>query len=111
MKAPRVDLPSTDETGRNKAIFGRFDEAINSRDPELICNAIDELAAPDLVIRTPLPVKATGAQALKEVWTTLLRAFPDLQVRVEDLIAEGDKVVFKWFVDDSAHASSVRSRG
>jgi steroid delta-isomerase-like uncharacterized protein len=36
---------------------------------------------------------ATGAQMLKQVWPVLLRAFPDLQVAVEDVIAEGDKVV------------------
>jgi steroid delta-isomerase-like uncharacterized protein len=44
-------------------------------------------------IGTPLPVAATGAEALKEVWRILLRAFPDLHVSVEDVIAEGDKVV------------------
>ncbi len=46
-----------------------------------------------MLIRTPLPVQATGAQALKEVFARLHRAFPDLHVAVEDLIAEGDKVV------------------
>jgi steroid delta-isomerase-like uncharacterized protein len=40
-----------------------------------------------------LPVEAAGAQALKQVWAVLLRAFPDLHVAVEDVIAEGDKVV------------------
>jgi predicted ester cyclase len=30
---------------------------------------------------------------LKEVFGRLLRAFPDLRVTVEDVIAEGDKVV------------------
>ena len=44
-------------------------------------------------IRTPLPVQASGAQALKEVWAILLRAFPDLHVTVEDVIASGDKIV------------------
>jgi hypothetical protein len=34
----------------------------------------------------------TGVQALKQVWTVLLRAFPDIHVAVEDVIAEGDKV-------------------
>jgi predicted ester cyclase len=38
-------------------------------------------------------VEATGAQKLKEVFARLHRAFPDLHVTVEDLIAEGDKVV------------------
>ncbi|MFC6896960.1 ester cyclase [Nonomuraea dietziae] len=34
-----------------------------------------------------------GAQALKHIWAMLLRAFPDIHVTVEDVIAEGDKVV------------------
>ena len=46
-----------------------------------------------MLIRTPLPIEATGAEALKQVFAMLLRAFPDLHVTVEDLIAEGDKVV------------------
>ena len=46
-----------------------------------------------MLIRTPLPIDATGAEALKEVFARLHRAFPDLHVTVEDLIAEGDKVV------------------
>src|SRR5262249_46149137 len=48
---------------------------------------------PDVQIRTPLPVDTTGAQALEDVFTMLRRAFPDLHVAVEDLIAEGDRVV------------------
>ena len=45
-----------------------------------------------MLIRTPLPVEATGAEALKEVFSRLHRAFPDLHVSVEDLIAEGDRI-------------------
>ena len=53
----------------------------------------DELVDPDAVIRTPLPIGATGADALKQVWAMLLQVYPDLHLRVEDLIAEDDKVV------------------
>jgi hypothetical protein len=60
---------------------------------ELISKTIDEVVEPDVQIRTPLPIEATGAQALKQVWAMLLRAYPDLHVTVEDVIAEGDKVV------------------
>lgn len=41
----------------------------------------------------PLPVGATRASAFKEVLAALHRAFPDLHVAVEELIAEGDNVV------------------
>jgi steroid delta-isomerase-like uncharacterized protein len=84
---------STAQETTNKATFRRFHEATNTGDPELISKTIDEIVEPDVQIRTPLPVQATGARALKEVFARLHRAFPDLHVTVEDLIAEGDRVV------------------
>jgi hypothetical protein len=77
----------------NKAILRRLLDATNTSDPELISEAIDELVAPDVLIRTPLPVEVTGARAIKEVFARLHRAFPDLHITVEELIAEGEKVV------------------
>jgi steroid delta-isomerase-like uncharacterized protein len=84
---------STAEATSNKARFRRFHDAMNTSDAELIAKAIDEFVEPDVLIRTPLPVQATGAQALKEVFARLHRAFPDLHITVEDVIAEGDRVV------------------
>jgi predicted ester cyclase len=84
---------STAEEARNKAMFKRFHDAANSGDAHFIARMIDELVAPDAEIRTPLPIAATGAQALKQVWAMLLRIYPDIHLTVEDLIAEGDKVV------------------
>jgi len=77
----------------NKAAIRRFHEATNSGDLELISNTVDELFEPDALIRTPLPIEATGAQAIKEVFARLLGVFQDLRVTIDDLIAEGDKVV------------------
>jgi steroid delta-isomerase-like uncharacterized protein len=84
---------SAAQTAGNKATISRFCDAMNSGDAELIAKTIDEVVEPDVLIRTPLPVEATGAQALKEVFARLHRVFPDLHITVEDLIAEGDKVV------------------
>jgi predicted ester cyclase len=77
----------------NKTTWKRLQEAMNSSDEELRSKTIDEAFEPDVLIRTPLPLQSTGSQAIKEVFTTLHRAFPDLHVTVEDLIEEGDKVV------------------
>jgi steroid delta-isomerase-like uncharacterized protein len=77
----------------NKATIRRFHDATNTSDTELISNMIDELVEPDALIRTPLPLQTTGAEALKEVFARLHQVFPDLRVAVEDLIEEGDKVV------------------
>jgi predicted ester cyclase len=77
----------------NKAAFQRFHDAANTGDIGAISKAIDEFVAPDAVIRTPLPIDATGPDALKQIWAMLLRIYPDIHLTVEDLIAEGDKVV------------------
>jgi predicted ester cyclase len=84
---------STDRETTNKATIRRFGSAINTGDLELISEAIDQLFEPDVLIRTPLPVEATGARAVKQVWAILLHGLPDLHLTVEDLLAEGDKVV------------------
>ncbi|QYN38804.1 ester cyclase [Pseudonocardia sp. DSM 110487] len=77
----------------NKAMLRRLNEAINSGDTEVISATIDEVFHPDVLIRTPLKVNASGTELMKQLWAVLLRAFPDLHVEVEDVIAEGDKVV------------------
>ena len=84
---------ATAQEASNKATVRRFDDVVSTGDAEVISKAIDELVAPDVLIHTPLPIQATGAQALKQVWAMLLRGLPDLHVAIEDLIAEGDKVV------------------
>jgi steroid delta-isomerase-like uncharacterized protein len=89
---------STAEVVRNKETFKRFQDAMNTCDAEFISKSIDELVEPDATIRTPLPGDATGAQVLKQVWSVLLRAFPDLQLDVKDLIGEDDKVVARIVV-------------
>ncbi len=83
---------STTHEATNKETFKRFQDVTNTHDPELISQTIDEIVDPDVLIRTPLPVQATGAAALKEVFAKLHQVFPDLQVSIEDMIAEGDKV-------------------
>jgi predicted ester cyclase len=86
---------TTAQKTSNKAAVRRFCDAANTGDGELLSKTIDELVEPDALIRTPLPIEATGAQLVKEVFGRLRRAYPDLHVTIEDLIEEGDKVVFR----------------
>ena len=83
---------STPEELRNKETLRRFQDVTNMGDAALVSKVIDELVDPDVLIRTPLPVATTGAQALKEVFLRLRAAFPDLRITVEDMVAEGDRV-------------------
>jgi predicted ester cyclase len=91
--AQRRNQMSTAQETSNKATVRRFDDVVSTGDAEVISKTIDELVEPDVLIHMPLPIQATGAQALKQVWAMLLRGLPDLHVAVEDVIAEGDKVV------------------
>jgi predicted ester cyclase len=90
---PEEKHMSTAQATTNKATFSRFHAAMNTGDAEVISKTIDEIVEPNVLFHAPVPTGATGAQALKQVWAMLLRAFPDIHVTVEDVIADGDKVV------------------
>jgi hypothetical protein len=70
----------------NRATFLRFLDAVNTGDPEVTLKVIDEIIEPDVLFRAAVRTGATGAEALKQVWETLPRAFPDLHVTVSDLM-------------------------
>ena len=91
----------------NRAAIRRFCDAANTGDVKFISKTIDELVAPDAVVRTPLLTEATGAQKLKEVFARLHQAFPDLHSTIEDLIEEGDKVVFRNTVTGTNHGEHM----
>ena len=78
----------------NKATVIRLLDAVNSGDVGLVSQTIDEVFDPGVKQHTPF--EATGAQTFKElVFGRLYRAFPDIHITIEDLIADGDKVVEK----------------
>jgi hypothetical protein len=56
---------ATVKTMSNKELFKRFLDGMNTNDAEVISKAIDELVEPDAVIRTPVPLKVTGAKHLR----------------------------------------------
>lgn len=80
---------------RNRALFERFHEAGNSGDLARLAAMVDETFAPDAVFHTPVPMDVSGPEAVKRIWAVLFQAFPDIRVTIEDVIAEGDKMVFR----------------
>jgi steroid delta-isomerase-like uncharacterized protein len=82
----------------NKAAVKRFHDAANTGDMAVLAKTIDEVVHPDAVIRTPLPIDTTGPEALKQTWAALFAIYPDIHLTLEDLIAEGDKVVTRTTV-------------
>ncbi|MGY3340170.1 putative ester cyclase [Streptomyces filamentosus] len=79
--------------GDGVAVLERFHAEVNSGDPERVMAAIDAFVAPDVDFRPPAPAGESGPRALKRVWETLLTAFPDIRVTVEETVSEGDLIV------------------
>jgi len=66
-----------------------WEEVFNGRKLSLI----DEIFTADWVYHGVGGLKVYGPKGLKQFLTEYYNAFPDMQVKVENLIAEGDKVV------------------
>jgi predicted ester cyclase len=56
---------------------------------------VDTHYAPDYVDRTPSPIRglAAGREGVRQAFALFHQAFPDTRHTIEDLVAEGDKVV------------------
>ena len=93
--AQKESAMSTPEENTNIATFERFIAATNSGDLQRISALIDETFQPDAIFHTPAPTDSSGPQAMKQVWTVLLQAFPDIRVTVNDAIAHHDKIVLR----------------
>jgi steroid delta-isomerase-like uncharacterized protein len=74
----------------NKRLIRHFFEGVNARDMTAF-----ELFASDAVHHNPFPGTTPGREGNKQGMMLLFAAFPDWQTTIEDLIAEGDKVVVR----------------
>jgi steroid delta-isomerase-like uncharacterized protein len=58
---------------------------------------IDELVAPDVIEHNPnVPGQGPGREGFRQSIEMILSVSSDVQITMEDLIAEGDKVVARW---------------
>lgn len=73
----------------NKAIVRRYQEAYNSNN----LDALDGVVAADISTPMMLPGFPHGLEGLKILHRMTVDAWPDAYVAIEDLIAEGDRVV------------------
>lgn len=79
----------TETEAANKAIIERYwDGKWNARRPEIL----DELQSPDVVYHGP-GHEMRGLEEYKQVYGIYLSGFHDTRATIEDLIADGDKVV------------------
>ncbi|HET9921983.1 MAG TPA: ester cyclase [Ktedonobacteraceae bacterium] len=80
-------------TEENKALIRRFyEEVFNEKKLE----ALDEFYAPDHVDHTLPPGLPTSPDGTRQAIAMTLTALPDLHVTIEDMIAEGDRVVTRF---------------
>jgi steroid delta-isomerase-like uncharacterized protein len=78
----------------NKAIARRWVEGLNKHDLMII----DEFFTTNCVFHVPVVGDVHGPEGLKQLYTTSLTAYPDLQYKIEDIIAEGDKIAARFTV-------------
>ena len=72
---------------QNKELIRQFyTELINQRKIELV----DQIISPDFDDHA---AQGRGLEQFKALYSTMVAIFPDIRVSLEDLIAEGDKVV------------------
>ena len=77
----------------NRAILRRFvDEGFNQGNLDLF----DQLVAPDFVNHSAPPGVPPTREGWKQMAGMFLAAFPDMQLHIEDEIAEGDKITIRF---------------
>ena len=80
-------------TEQNKALVRRLMEEVFNRGN---ISLVDELFAPDFVEHEELPPGIpAGSEGVKQMSTMFRSAFPDFKATIDDMIAEGDKVVVR----------------
>jgi steroid delta-isomerase-like uncharacterized protein len=80
-------------TEQNKELVRRMVEEMFNRGN---VSKADEFLAPDFAEREELPPGIpSDREGVKQLTTMLRSAFPDFEARIDDIIAEGDKVVIR----------------
>ncbi len=79
-------------TEENKALAVRiYDEAMNQRNLAVL----DEVYVPDAVYHGATR-SLQGPDAIKQALALYFAAFPDVRLTIDDVIAEGDRVVLRF---------------
>ena len=86
-------MAQTTSEKANIAIVRKFFEVGPSKGDIV---AADVLLHPEFSLHTPLPTPGPGIEAMNNVIITCRAAFHGLQVTVDDIMAEGDKVTARF---------------
>jgi predicted ester cyclase len=80
------------QTEELKRAAARFYETVNAAMRTGNLARLDEVLAPTAVDHNPTPGQTPGRDGIKKAFAEFHAAFPDMQMSVEDMLAEGDKV-------------------
>jgi predicted ester cyclase len=76
----------------NKALVRRFIEYINNDNSA----PIDEFVTSDYSYHNPSMREVKDLAAIKQLNAMIASAFPDMHFTIEDIVAEGEKVVYRY---------------
>jgi steroid delta-isomerase-like uncharacterized protein len=89
-----------DSAQANVALVRDSVEAFNAGDMARLL----AVAAPDIVIHyAEMPEPLRGRETWQQGYELVKRAFPDLEIRIDDLIAAGDKVALRLTLSGTHH--------
>jgi steroid delta-isomerase-like uncharacterized protein len=84
---------SGEQEETNKGITHRYAEELWNQGK---ASLIAELVAVDIVLHGAGFPDMKGQEAFSNSFSLFRRAFPDFHVTIDDMVAEGDKVAFRW---------------
>ena len=93
------DLLVRRNTEANKVLVRRIYDSFSSGGVDLL----DEVVAADFRDRDPMPGQAAGLPGLKQAVGLFRAAFPDGEIVVDELLADGDKVVARVTLRGTQH--------
>jgi predicted ester cyclase len=77
---------------RNKDVVRRYvDELWN----DLRYGVIDQVLAPDVLAHAPDGTEERGSQRFRQLIPSIRKAFPDLHLTIDEMLAEGDRVALR----------------
>jgi len=94
-------------TEANKALARRYYEAGQRND----FVAWDEVCDPAMVLDVGFVAPIQGLEAVKQYTAGMHSAFPDFSLRMDDAIAEGDRVAVRWSMDGTHTADLMTPNG
>jgi C-1 hydroxylase len=93
------DEMSVETSERNKNLIRRYVETWNRGDLQ----ALSQYWAPEMLHHTRS--QPHGYESVKNIIGSFMQAFPDLNLQIDDVVAEGDRVVTRM----TAHATNTGS--